>query len=796
MPQPTIIDGSKHFFPITYEGNGGGQKVGKFVPFTDNGTIAKSVIFNDDDNPYLSRTNDAGDRDTFTVSVWVKRSITGNIQHIFDTYDGSSDNDGYIRFNADSTISTRIGTPSSHLYTTNRTFEDTTKWYHIVLSVNTNESTADDRVKLYVDGDLITSYSSRTNPSGGDNTQFNYSSATFRVGSTTNGNYDYDGYIAEFNLVDGSALTPSTFGLTDTSTGRWIPKALTGITYGTNGHRLEFANSAGQTIGDDTSGNTNDFTVSGLATTDIVTDSPTQNHATFDPNFSSSSVILSEGNLTVKDNASNNYENFVVGMPVQNGKWYFEITVDNNPNFYFIGVNNVSSISANKNQYPGYADGSASFLFHTTSDSIYYGGANYINAGSATTLSNGDKVGVAYDADTGAFWVAKNNSWLYSGNPSTGANPLFSGITSKQLVYFSVSSWAQNVQTSFNFGQKSFSYTAPTGFKAVQQDNLSTTDKGIPDLVWIKNRDATDPHQLYDSSRGPLIDQQTNTNATDSTTTDGLQKFLKGGFAIEDDVSINTSGESYVSWNWVANGGTTSANTDGSGATLASTIQANQTAGFSIVSYTGNATAGAKVAHGLSQAPEWLWIHCRSLATGGKIYHHKNTANPETDYLALNTTDATYDAAYLNDTAPDAKCFTLGGTGLGSNNDSATYMAYCWHGVEGFSKFGKFKGNASTSGPYVYLGFKPAWVMFKNTNASTNWVVWDNARTPFNPIGTGLLPNDTHADTTGFDIDFNASGFRLRDSESTMSGNTNTIVYFAFAEHPFIGNGTNPVTAF
>jgi hypothetical protein len=163
MPTPTIPNGEEYFFPIIYEGNGAGQRVGKFVPFTDNGTIANSVIFNDDDNAYLSRTNDAGDRDTFTISVWVKRCTLGAVQHIFDTYDGSSSNDGYIRFNADNTISTRIGTPSNHLYTTNRTFEDTSKWYHIMLSVNTGDSTAADRVKLYVDGDRITSFSTQTN---------------------------------------------------------------------------------------------------------------------------------------------------------------------------------------------------------------------------------------------------------------------------------------------------------------------------------------------------------------------------------------------------------------------------------------------------------------------------------------------------------------------------------------------------------------------------------------------------------------------------------------------------------
>ena len=173
MATPTIPNGEEHFFPIIYEGNGAGQRVGKFVPFTDNGTIANSVIFNDADNAYLSRTNDAGDRDTFTISVWVKRCALGSVQYILDTYDGSSTNDGMIRFNTDNTMSIRLGSPSSLLYITNRTFEDTSKFYHIMLSVNTGESTAADRAKLYVDGDRITSFSTQTNSGSSDNTQFN-----------------------------------------------------------------------------------------------------------------------------------------------------------------------------------------------------------------------------------------------------------------------------------------------------------------------------------------------------------------------------------------------------------------------------------------------------------------------------------------------------------------------------------------------------------------------------------------------------------------------------------------------
>ena len=292
MATPTIPNGEEQFFPIIYEGNGGGQRVGKFVPFTDNGTIANSCIFNDADNAYLSRTNDAGDRTRVTISVWVKRCVLGSVQHIFDTYDGSSSNDGFIRFNSDNTISLRLGSPSNLLYVTNRTFEDTSKFYHIMLSVNTGDSTAADRAKLYVDGDRITSFSTQTNAGSSDNTQFNYSSATFRIGSTTSGNYDFDGYLAEFNQVDGTALTPDTFGLTDTSTGRWIPKALTGITYGTNGFRLQFGTSSA--LGDDTSGNENDFSVTNLVASDQTTDSPTQNFPTIDSNRSS--LTLSEGN--------------------------------------------------------------------------------------------------------------------------------------------------------------------------------------------------------------------------------------------------------------------------------------------------------------------------------------------------------------------------------------------------------------------------------------------------------------------------------------------------------------------
>ena len=290
MPAPTILDPSQHFFNIIYEGNGGGQRVGKFIPFTDNGTIAKSCIFNRPDNPMLAYTpsGTGTNRRKYTISVWFKPANAdasdSNGRAIF--FAGSYGNDDGIQLSNYSNATLRFwmnGTVAASLITT-RTFEDTSKFYHLVVAVDTTQSTASNRVKIYIDGDQITNFSTSNYPS--ENYDGNWSTAVqHNVGAQTGNNRQFDGNLAEFNYVDGTALTPSTFGLTDTSTGRWIPKSLTGITYGTNGFRLQFANSAGQTIGDDTSGNTNDLTVTNLAATDIVNDSPTQNFNTFGSAF-------------------------------------------------------------------------------------------------------------------------------------------------------------------------------------------------------------------------------------------------------------------------------------------------------------------------------------------------------------------------------------------------------------------------------------------------------------------------------------------------------------------------------
>ena len=318
---------------------------------------------------------------------------------------------------------------------------------------------------------------------------------------------------------------------------------------------------------------------------------------------------------------------------------------------------------------------------------------------------------------------------------------------------------------------------------------MPENSKGIPDFVWIKNRDATDGHQVYDSSRGPLKDINPDSNAVEGTTNDGLQKFLKGGFEIEDDVSINTADEQYVAWNWVANGGTEVANTDGSGATLASTIQANQTAGFSIVRYTGT-NSNKTIAHGLSSAPECIITkNLTASSASWAVYHKDMTSAAYT--LFLDTTAAqTSSSTMWNSTAPTSSVFSVGAN-FQSNGSSNSMIAYCWHSVKGFSKFGTYEGNNNNDGAFVYLGFKPALLIVKSLDEAYGWRMYDNARNPANPMSNTILADVTTAENTStYSADFLSNGFKQRDSYSSTNAAV-TYIYMAWAEHPFNGDGSN-----
>ena len=525
MAAPTIPNGEEHFFPIIYEGNGAGRRVGKFVPFTDNASIANSCIFDAASNVSLTRTpSGAGNRKTFTVSVWAKRCVltdaAGNNTYgqrilnvgasgssFFDIkWSGSGDTEGANRLH----IREYSSSAEQIEYWTNRTFEDTSKWYHILLQVDTTQVSSGDRIKLYVDGDQVTSWYRANAPSSNFDTLVN-STVLHNIGRFTGAtSNNLSGYLAEFNLVDGSIVAPSTFGLTDTSTGRWIPKSLTGITYGTNGFRLTFADSSA--FGDDTSGNGNDYASSNLVSTDQTTDSPTQNHNTFASFASGTSA--SEGNLTVSTGTTNGDTQCVAqaGFGVATGKWYWEAkitTVGAGLYGWKDDANAGGSQAVNTSSNGTHSTNNSAGMLSTAASGSFSAGSWFIDGGygdevNYTTVSTNDVLMFAIDLDTGKGYCGKNGTWFNSANPANGTGEIggchYANGVNK--FYPMARRLDANSVAEYNFGQRSFAHTPPTGFSALQQDNLPATDKGVSDLVIIKNRDAADSWIWQDSLRG------------------------------------------------------------------------------------------------------------------------------------------------------------------------------------------------------------------------------------------------------------------------------------------------------
>ena len=313
-----------------------------------------------------------------------------------------------------------------------------------------------------------------------------------------------------------------------------------------------------------------------------------------------------------------------------------------------------------------------------------------------------------------------------------------------------------------------------------------------PDFSWFKGRVGGGfDNSLRDVLRGSLQNISSNSTAAENTSANSVLSFDTDGFTLGTDNQsfVNENGTTYVAWNWKANGAG-SANTDGS---ITSTVSANTTSGFSIVTYTGNSTAGATIGHGLGVAPKFIIVKSYSDNYNWTVYY-----GDPTDYLVLNATDATTDSNEVwNDTAPSSTVFTVGNRNS-TNQNTATFVAYCFAEKTGFSKFGSYEGNGSTDGPFVYTGFKPAFVMIKVTNGTDNWFIFDNRRSTSggNVVDDYLYPNLSNAEGGTDILDFLSNGFKLRTTDGGQNGSSNYI-YMAFAESPFTANvdGGLPTTA-
>jgi hypothetical protein len=786
-------------------------------PVTGGYQIERSLRFNSADSAYLNRTlTTPTNNKIWTWNAWVKRSTLGTAQTLFSAQ-VDVNNWGIVTILSGDTLSFQQADAGSvdSTVTTTQVFRDVSAWYCLTVVFDSTQATSSNRLKMYLNGVQITAFSTATYLSQNTASRINTAISHQLSRYITATNY-LNGYMTEINFVDGQALTPSDFGETDTNTGVWKPKAYTG-TYGTNGFYLKFtdnSNTTAATLGKDSSGNGNNWTPNNFSVTagagnDSLVDSPTAygtdtgvggsvrgNYATLNPlHYNSLGTDLRNGNLDgygITSATSPFYRNYPSTIAVSSGKWFCELTIGYIANGFNLGI--ASAFGTNG--------------LPTTYYSYNFWDQVYIVSGSSSAYgakaSNGDVIGMAVDLDNGTI------TWYRNGS-SQGQKTGIAAGTYFLYTNMGFDSTAQN--GSMNFGQRAFAYTAPSGFKALCTQNLptptigatSTTQAGDyfnpilwtgdgtnprsftgvgfqPDLVWIKSRSNAYGHRLADAVRG--VGKELFSNATDAEVTNNnngsVQAFNSDGFTLSGSTStsdVNGSGLTFVAWNWNA-GGSNATNTAG---TITSTVRANTTSGFSIVTYTGNGSAGATVGHGLGVVPNMIIVKNRGAVTDWLIYH---TSLGATKSIAFDTAAAITSSTRWNDTAPSSTLITLG-TSSGVNGSTNTYVAYVFAPVASYSSFGSYVGNSSADGPFVYLGFRPAYVMVKRFTSTGIWEIIDAKRDPYNAADKSLRANASDAETTGVGpIDFLSNGFKLRGT----GGNTNdsgTYLYAAFAENPF-----------
>ena len=765
--------------------------------------IQRSLRFNSADSAYLNRTPaSAGNRRTWTWSAWVKRgSLTSASGFAFFNQGGVSSNYTLARFTVSDNLDFQsYGTSAFNFQKiSTAVYRDPSAWYHIVFVLDATNTQA----RIYVNGAEV-AYSTNVNPANADQ-PFNQA-ALNRIGYTTDNVLPFDGYMTEVNFIDGQALTPSSFGAFDAQTGVWGPTRYAG-SYGTNGFYLNFSdnsNTTAATLGRDYSGNSNNwtpnnFSVSAGAGNDSLVDVPTNwgvdagvggtvrgNYATLNPLDKSTNASAVNGNLDVTSTGGT-WVGIRATLGMQTGKWYCEYTPTS-------GIFHIVSVSQPQAS-------TASYIIDSPLAYGYQWDGNKVTNGAPSSYASGwgvgDIIGIVFDADAGTITFYKNN---------VSQGVAFSGLTSgPYIVGLGFYPTATGV---FNFGQRPFAYTAPSGFRALNTQNLPTptigattatqagkffnpvlwtanggvqtiTGAGLqPDFLWIKDRQAANSHTLHNIVVGSTKYLESNTTSAEITSANYVTSIDSDGWSIG--TSNYLSGRQLVSWCWKANG----AGVTNTAGTVNSTVSANTTSGFSVALWTGtgvNATFG----HGLGVAPAMVIMKNRTQGGVGYNWAVYHRSLPDASYfLDLNTSNAqAINAGIWNSVAPTATVVTVGTARI---NNGDLNVAYCFAEVPGYSRFGSYTGNGSTDGPFVFCGFRPAYVMVKTTGTPNDWAVFDVARNTFNSATGVLYPNLSNAEAffpAGGGIDILSNGFKMR-ADGLANGNGNAYIFAAFASAP------------
>ena len=755
--------------------------------------ISRSVRTRSSASAYFNRTFTTPTLGTkWTWSGWVKRGTLGSSQTLMAG--GSSSNDfSYLGFLAGNTFTVQQfdAGVQTLAWTSTGVFRDPSAWYHVIIQYDSTQATGANRLSVWVNNTLQTGTYSAGPIAQNTLSRINTATTHYINRYFSAANY-FDGYFAEANFIDGQALTPSSFGETNAITGVWQPKAYSG-TYGTNGFYLNFSdNSTAAALGTDFSGNSNTWTVNNISVTagvtyDSMLDVPTLyadggngrgNYCVLNP-LDGNNATLSGANLNFVT-LSTGAANTLGSIYVSTGKWYWEQVATSNGQYALYGIRNGPS-----GYYVNYYGDNGNKNINGTASA--YG----------ATFGNNDVIGVALDMDAGTITFYKNNA-------SQGAITI--GNSGPFAAWVADGASGISVTGSINFGQRPFTYTPPTGFVALNTQNLptptisnganymaATTYTGTlvsnavsnavngvsfqPDLVWIKSRSAATDHELTDSVRGVTLSLTSNSTAAEATDLQGLTAFNSGGFTVGTNTTYNNLAATYVGWQWNA-GGSTVTNTSG---TISAQVRANPTAGFSVVTYTGVGGVST-IGHGLGVAPSFFVVKNRTQASDWECYF---ATLGNTTRIVLNSTAAQVTGVNgWNSTSPTSTVFTVNG-GTAGNTAGNNHLAYCFAAVAGYSAFGSYTGNGSADGPFVYLGFRPRFVIIKRTDAGNNWHSYNSSSDPSNVVAKTIYPNLANAEATENDLDFVSNGMKMRDTGTHTNASGGTYIYMAWAENPF-----------
>ncbi|MBU1888430.1 MAG: hypothetical protein KKB46_04470, partial [Candidatus Omnitrophica bacterium] len=773
-----------------------------------------SCLFNDDDSDYLSKDMSPGSsRSKFIFSTWVKRGNIGGTGTLFGA-EYSSSYYTVIRYSSDKIYFRHFYGADSGTYQFLDLQRDPTGWVHIVVQVDSTDATETDRVKVWFNGVRATrdtgTYTALVNNGsliiGNDDPHY--------VGWGNTGGGYFDGYMAETIYLDGQTYTypPSLFGQNDTTTGHWIPKEISGLTYGNNGFYLNYANSTN--LGFDISGN-NNLTASGSPAQ--VTDTPTNNYCTLNPINTDFGSVGAEPTYSMGNTKQVNGNPDVRGtkgtlvIPTT-GKWYWEVL---NDGIATAAANQLSFgvVELSKKTLSTYGSGAITFLgsnnryVYNNSGVVWSDGANW---------ASGTVLRIAYDADNDKLWFGQGANWLKAdgstgADPGAGTDPTIASVgLVKPLTPFLVT---YQLYAKINFGPiplvtgghadnncyGNFEYAPPAGFLALNTNNLPTPSVKKPStgiyvsnrtgtgaavnitnvdfnvsagaLVIIKNRNQADEWKVVDTVRGVTkeINFDPDSNPAESTDANGLTAFSSSGFTLGTGANgYNDNAENFLDW----------------------ALREGTSFGLDIIAYTGTGVART-ISHNLGRVPTLIIVKRLDQAENGFfVYHALCASDPETDYGYINLTQAFADDNIIwNDTAPTSSVFTVG-TGSGLNASGGSYIAYVFADIPGYCKAFAYTGNGNPNGPYMPLGFRPAAFFMKRTSVAENWIFYHVGESTYNPCEDFFFFDDTLQEgcgltVTNYSVDICSKGLKIRgQGMNENNGGNDPYIGFAWAAQP------------